>query len=64
MREWLNAQVAGGYLDYHDESETYELPAEHVPILVDEDSPVFLATAFEILASISSRRRADLVEAR
>ena len=39
MREWLNSQVAGGYLAYHEESETYELPAEHVPVLVDEDSP-------------------------
>lgn len=52
VREWLNSQVAGGYLVYHDESETYELPAEHVPVLVDEDSPVFLATAFEIPASM------------
>jgi SAM-dependent methyltransferase len=52
VREWLNSQVAGGYLDYHEGSETYELPAEHVPVLVDEDSPVFLASAFEIPASM------------
>ena len=52
VREWLNSQVAGGYLDYHEESETYELPAEHVPVLADEDSPVFLPGAFDIPASM------------
>src|ERR671932_420582 len=42
VREWLYGQVASGYLDYNKESETYELPAEHVPVLADETSPVFL----------------------
>jgi len=54
VREWLNSQVAGGYLDYHDESETYELPAEHVPVLADEASPIFLPPAFEVSASMWS----------
>ena len=52
VREWLGSQVASGYLVYHEESETYELPPEHVPVLVDEDSPAFLASAFEIPASM------------
>ena len=52
VREWLNSQVVGGYLAYHEESETYELPAEHVPVLVDEDSPLFLPPAFDIPASM------------
>jgi SAM-dependent methyltransferase len=52
VREWLNSQVVGGYLAYHEESETYELPAEHEPVLVDEDSPLFLASVFEIPASM------------
>jgi SAM-dependent methyltransferase len=52
VREWLNSQVAAGYLAYHEESETYELPAEHVPVLADEDSPFFLVPAFEIPASM------------
>jgi SAM-dependent methyltransferase len=52
VREWLNSQVAGGYLVYHDESGTYELPAEHVPVLVDEDSPILMPPAFEIPASM------------
>jgi SAM-dependent methyltransferase len=52
VREWLSSQVVAGYLDYHEESETYELPAEHVPVLADEDSPAFLPPAFEIPASM------------
>jgi SAM-dependent methyltransferase len=52
VREWLNSQVAGGYLDYHEESETYELPDEHAPVLADESSPVFLPPAFEVSASM------------
>ena len=52
VREWLNSQVAAGYLVYHDESETYELPAEYIPVLVDEDSPIFMPPAFEIPASM------------
>jgi hypothetical protein len=52
VREWLNSQVAGGYLAYHDESETYASPSEHVPVLADEDSPTFLPPAFEVPASL------------
>jgi SAM-dependent methyltransferase len=52
VREWLNSQVAGGYLTYHDESETYELPSEHVPVLADESSPVFLPPAYDVPASM------------
>lgn len=51
-REWLNSQVVAGYLVYRDESETYELPAEHEPVLVDENSPLFLSGAFEIPAAM------------
>ena len=52
VREWLHSQVAAGYLDYHEESETYELPAEHVPVLADDESPAFMPPAFEIPASM------------
>ena len=52
VREWLNSQVASGYLAYHEESETYELPAEHVPVLADEDSPLFLPAAYDVPASM------------
>jgi SAM-dependent methyltransferase len=52
VREWLNSQVAAGYLDYHEESETYELPPEHAPVLADGESPAFMLPAFEIPGSL------------
>lgn len=52
VREWLNSQVVAGYLDYHEESETYELPPEHVPVLADEESPIYLPPGFEVPASM------------
>ena len=52
VREWLDSQVASGYLAYHEGSETYELPAEHVPVLADETSPVFLPAAYDVPASM------------
>ena len=33
VREWLNSQVAGGYVMYHPGSETYELSAEQAQVL-------------------------------
>jgi 2-polyprenyl-3-methyl-5-hydroxy-6-metoxy-1,4-benzoquinol methylase len=36
---------------YDPTDSTYELPAEHAMVLADEDSPVFLAGAFETIAS-------------
>src|SRR3990172_8042764 len=38
VREWLNAQVAGGYVDYHPASATYELTPEQAAILADHSS--------------------------
>jgi SAM-dependent methyltransferase len=52
IREWLNSQVAGHYVVFHPASETYELPAEHAPILADEESPLCLAPAWEVPASM------------
>lgn len=51
VREWLANQAAGGYVVYDPTAATYELPAEHAMVLADEDSPVFLAGAFETIAS-------------
>jgi len=52
VREWLNAQVAGGYVDYHAVSDTYELSPEQAMVLADEDSPVYMPTAWQIPASM------------
>ncbi len=51
VREWLGNQAAGGYVVYDPAERTYELPAEQAMVLADEDSPVFLAGAFETIAS-------------
>ena len=52
VREWLNNQVAGGYLVYDKEGETYLLPDAYVPVLADPESPVFLVPALEVAASL------------
>ena len=52
VREWLDSQVASGYLAYHEESQTYELPAEYVPVLADTTSPVYLPAAFDVPGSM------------
>jgi SAM-dependent methyltransferase len=52
VREWLNSQVAGGYVDYHPNSATYELNAEQAALLADETSPYFLPYGWEIVASM------------
>lgn len=50
--EWLNNQAAGGYIEYDPHHGRYQLPAEHVPVLADEDSPVFLAGSLGSLTAI------------
>lgn len=50
IQEWLNAQAASGYVTYADGK--YELPAEHAMALADEESPMFIAGAFDVLAAM------------
>lgn len=52
VREWLNAQAAAGYVDYHPASATYELAPEQAMVLADEDSPVFVPPAWNVPASM------------
>jgi SAM-dependent methyltransferase len=52
VREWLNAQVAGGYVAYHPVSDTYELTPEQAMVLADEDSPAFFPNAWAVPASM------------
>src|SRR5690348_12586873 len=40
VREWLNAQAAGGYVSYDARTERYTLPPEQAFALVDDQSPV------------------------
>ncbi|SFR04537.1 Methyltransferase domain-containing protein [Lentzea waywayandensis] len=48
VREWLNAQAAGGYVTYDPATSRYTLPIEHAVALTVEDSPAFLPGMFQI----------------
>jgi SAM-dependent methyltransferase len=52
VREWLNAQAAGGYVTYDPATRSYTLPAEHALALADESSPFFVCGAFQGMASL------------
>src|SRR5438270_11636181 len=48
VREWLNAQAAGGYVEYDPASGRYSLPPEQALALTDSDSPPYLPGFFQI----------------
>jgi ubiquinone/menaquinone biosynthesis C-methylase UbiE len=47
VREWLNAQAAGAYVNYDPDSGRYTLPTEHAIALTDESSPAYLPGFFQ-----------------
>jgi SAM-dependent methyltransferase len=51
VREWLNAQAAGGYVEYDPGSGRYLLPPEQAAALADESSPAFVCGAFQLATS-------------
>jgi SAM-dependent methyltransferase len=51
VREWLNAQAAGGYVTYHADSGRYSLSPEQAFALANEDSPAYLPGAFQLATS-------------
>ncbi len=48
VREWLNAQAAGGFVAYDPDSGRYSLPPEQAVALTDADSPAYLPGFFQI----------------
>ena len=48
VREWLNAQAAGGYVAYDPDSGRYSLPPEQAVALTDSSSPAYLPGFFQI----------------
>ncbi|AIF82346.1 methylase involved in ubiquinone/menaquinone biosynthesis [Candidatus Nitrososphaera evergladensis SR1] len=52
MREWLAAQAAGGIVTYNADSGTYELPQEHAIALIDENSPAYIAGAYQMITGL------------
>jgi 2-polyprenyl-3-methyl-5-hydroxy-6-metoxy-1,4-benzoquinol methylase len=52
IREWLSAQAAAGYVEYDAGADQFYLNAEQATVFADEDSPAFMAGAFEVMASL------------
>ena len=48
VREWLNTQAAGGYVEYEPDGGRYTLPPEQAMALTDPDSPAYLPGLFQI----------------
>ena len=51
VREWLNGQAAGGYVEYDPDDRTYTLPPEHAFVLANENSPYYMPGAFELVTA-------------
>jgi 2-polyprenyl-3-methyl-5-hydroxy-6-metoxy-1,4-benzoquinol methylase len=52
LREWLCQQAASGYVEYDPAGGTFTLPPEQALALADDDSPVFIPGAFQLLAAM------------
>jgi SAM-dependent methyltransferase len=52
VREWLRNQAAGGYVTYDAETDRYTLPDEQALALADENSPVYILGAYDLIASL------------
>jgi 2-polyprenyl-3-methyl-5-hydroxy-6-metoxy-1,4-benzoquinol methylase len=52
VREWLAAQAAAGYIDYDAGADQFQLNPEQAMVFADEDSPAFMAGAFEVLSAL------------
>ena len=51
VREWLNSQAAGGYVEYDADAGRYSLSEEQAFALADEKSPAYLPGAFLLAVS-------------
>jgi 2-polyprenyl-3-methyl-5-hydroxy-6-metoxy-1,4-benzoquinol methylase len=63
VREWLNAQAAGGFVDYDPDSGLYSLAPEQAVALTDPSSPAYLPGFFQIAVGsvLDSPRITDIV---
>ena len=61
VREWLNAQAAGGYVMYEADSGRYSMSPEQAFTLANEESPAYLPGAFQ-LAAASIRAEASVAD--
>jgi SAM-dependent methyltransferase len=59
VREWLNAQAAGGFVEYDPDSGRYTLAPEQAVALTDPESPVYLPGFFQL--ALGSLHDADRI---
>jgi SAM-dependent methyltransferase len=52
-REWLGAMASAGYIEYDAVSHTFTLPSEYVPILAQENGPIFLGGLHQMLLGMA-----------
>lgn len=52
VREWLSAQAAAGYVEYDEGTDSFYLSPEQEQVFVNEDSPAFMAGAFEVVSTL------------
>ena len=50
--EWLMCQAAGGYVIYDPAAKTFTLPDEQALAMADENSPVFMHGAYDVIQSL------------
>jgi SAM-dependent methyltransferase len=51
VAEWLAAQAASGYITYHPDNERFSLSEEQAFALADEDGPLYLPGAFQVMVA-------------
>ncbi len=61
VREWLNAMLAGGIVEYSHEGQTYALPPEHAALMTRSAGPDNLAAFIHTISLLSDVRR-DVME--
>ena len=52
VKEWLSAQAASGFVEYHLEDETFSMTPEQIAVFADENSPVLMTGAFYGISSM------------
>jgi SAM-dependent methyltransferase len=52
LREWLSHHAASNYLSYDPATRKFDLPPEQAMVFAIEDSPVYMAGAFDVMAAM------------
>ena len=52
VREWLSAQAASGYVNYHSANKKFSMTPEQTAVFGDNKSPVFMTGAFYAISSL------------